>query len=134
MSAEERLQAQEKTGCRHAEHCQLNNVRQTRKHEFFGVRSEGVVDTRLLGEPKASTVRQTTRDSSSSRSWATLVQLISRLKQGMIESEVLQVNAIMNSAWPERATLAGTCNAMVAELAQTRGRICVRGSGTDLQR
>ena len=43
----------------------------------LGVRGEGVVDNRLLGNPKSfSTVRQTTGDSSSSCSRVTLVQLI----------------------------------------------------------
>ena len=50
----------------------------------LGVRGEGVLDTRLLGKPK------------------NLVQIFSRLKRVMIESEVLQEDAIMNSALPAR--------------------------------
>ena len=82
MSAEERLQAveqrvmqteviQARTAAAQAE--QRATDAETR---VLGVRTEGVVDSRSLGNERASTVRRTTGDSSSSRSWATLVQLM----------------------------------------------------------
>ena len=68
----------------------------------LGVRGEGVVDTRLLGKPKSF--------NGSTDSWRQFKftflgyagAVDSRLKQAMIESEVLPEAAITNSALPAR--------------------------------
>ena len=68
----------------------------------FGVRGEGVVDTQLLGKPKSF--------DGSTDSWRQFKftflgyagAVDSRLKQAMIESEVLPEASITNSALPAR--------------------------------
>ena len=68
----------------------------------LGVRGEGVVDTRLLGKPKSF---DGTTDNWRQIKFTFLGHagaVDSRLKQAMIESEVLQKTAITNSALPAR--------------------------------
>ena len=68
----------------------------------LGVRAEGVVDTRLLGKPK-NFHRATDNWRQFKFTFLGYAGAVdSRLKQVMIESEVLQENAIMNSALPAR--------------------------------
>ena len=110
MSAEDRLQALEqlvtvmqseviaaRTAAAQAE--QRATEAETR---VLGVRGEGVVDTRLLGKPKNfdGTTDNWRQFKFTFLGYAGAVD--SRLKQVMIESEVLQENAIMNSALPAR--------------------------------
>ena len=84
MSAEDRLQAlEELVTVMHGEvfsartaDAQAEQRSTDAETRVLGVRGEGVVDTRLLGNQRASTVRRTTGDSSSSRSWTSLVQFI----------------------------------------------------------
>ena len=69
----------------------------------LGVRSEGVVDTRSLEKPRSfDDATDNERESPSSRSWATLGAVDARPKQAMIESEVLQESALMDSVLAAR--------------------------------
>ena len=113
MSAEDRLQALEqlvtvmqgevlsaRSAAAQAEQCATDA--ETR---VLGVRGEGVVDTQLLGKPKS--VDGTTDNWRQLKFTCFLLlgyagAFYSRVKQAMIESEMLQEAAITNSAFPPR--------------------------------
>ena len=125
-------------------------MRLTRIHEFLGVGGEGVVDTRLLGKPKSSTVQLETVQVLRFLGYAGAVD--SRLKQAMIESEVFagnsnhelslachkptSLNAVVllvgTALGGFSAALAGTCRRLVKGLLSWRRPVAEFEAGNSL--
>ena len=97
----------------------------------LGVRGEGVVDTRLLGKPKSfdRTTDNWRQFKFTFLGYAGAVDW--RLKQAMIESEVLQETAITNTALPARDQRVSTqlCHMLVLLLEGSAQRLLERVGG-----